>query len=225
MLQGWLDIGAIGHFIPVVLHLGWTFNLGLLFVNFSFYIFNKQRFRADSTTIPALQQALLVSSKHMKTSTLTTILTILLSVILFFTGIYFYGQYLEWTLPNIDGMKFQVTSVNGQFYGMLTFALTIALIPVSAFVTWKFAPIVITNRKLLNILILLVCVIIGAVVRREWLIFQSNRNLKGLSQGFDNKFQFQIPVENFNVTNYMLLGLLIGTAISYFLLKQTIATK
>jgi hypothetical protein len=161
----------------------------------------------------------------MKTSTLTTILTILLSVILFFTGIYFYGQFLEWTLPNIDGMKFQVTSINGQFYGMLTFALTIALIPVSAFVTWKFAPIVITNRKLLNILILLACVIIGAVVRREWLIFQSNRNLRGLSQGFDNKFQFHIPVENFNVTNYMLLGLLIGTAISYFLLKQTITTK
>ena len=103
--------------------------------------------------------------------------------------------------------------------------LTIALIQVSAFVTWKFAPIVITNRKLLNILILLACVIIGAVVRREWLIFQSNRNLKELSQGFDNKFQFHIPVENFNVTNYMILGLLIGTAISYFLLKQTIATK
>jgi hypothetical protein len=35
-----------GHFIAVVLHLGWTFNLELLFVNFSFYIFNQQRFRA-----------------------------------------------------------------------------------------------------------------------------------------------------------------------------------
>ena len=223
LLQGWLDIGEM--IIAIVLRLGWTNIVELLFVNLYFYIFIQQRFRADTTTIPALQQAPLVSSKLMKTSTLTTILTILLSVILFFTGIYFYGQFLEWTLPNIDGMKFQVTSVNGQFYGMLTFALTIALIQVSAFVTWKFAPIVITNRKLLNILILLACVIIGAVVRREWLIFQSNRNLKELSQGFDNKFQFHIPVENFNVTNYMILGLLIGTAISYFLLKQTIATK
>jgi hypothetical protein len=46
LLQGWLDIGAIGHFIAVVLHLGWTFNLGLLFVNLYFYIFNQQRFRA-----------------------------------------------------------------------------------------------------------------------------------------------------------------------------------
>jgi hypothetical protein len=35
-----------GHFIAVVLHLGWTFNLGLLFVNLYFYIFNQQRFRA-----------------------------------------------------------------------------------------------------------------------------------------------------------------------------------
>ena len=55
LLQGWLDIGAIGHFIAVVLHLGWTFSLGLLFVNLYFYIFNQQRFRADTATIPALQ--------------------------------------------------------------------------------------------------------------------------------------------------------------------------
>jgi hypothetical protein len=44
-----------GHFIAVVLHLGWTFVVGLLFVNLYFYIFNQQRFRADTATIPALQ--------------------------------------------------------------------------------------------------------------------------------------------------------------------------
>ena len=36
-----------GHFIAVVLHLGWTYIAGLLFVNLYFYIFNQQRFRAD----------------------------------------------------------------------------------------------------------------------------------------------------------------------------------
>jgi protocatechuate 3,4-dioxygenase beta subunit len=36
-----------GHFIAVVLHLGWTNIVGLLFVNLYFYIFNQQRFRAD----------------------------------------------------------------------------------------------------------------------------------------------------------------------------------
>jgi hypothetical protein len=36
-----------GHFIAVVLHLGWTYNVELLFVNFYFNIFNQQRFRAD----------------------------------------------------------------------------------------------------------------------------------------------------------------------------------
>jgi hypothetical protein len=44
-----------GHFIAVVLHLGWTNIVGLLFVNLYFYIFNQQRFRADTATIPALQ--------------------------------------------------------------------------------------------------------------------------------------------------------------------------
>jgi hypothetical protein len=55
LLQGWLDIGAIGHFIAVVLHLGWTYFVGLLLVNLYFYIFNQQRFRADTAAIPALQ--------------------------------------------------------------------------------------------------------------------------------------------------------------------------
>jgi hypothetical protein len=47
LLQGWLDISANGHFIAVVLHLGWTDIAGLLFVNLYFYIFNQQGFRAD----------------------------------------------------------------------------------------------------------------------------------------------------------------------------------
>jgi hypothetical protein len=38
-----------------VLHLGWTNIAGLLFVNLYFYIFNQQRFRADTAAIPALQ--------------------------------------------------------------------------------------------------------------------------------------------------------------------------
>ncbi|MBK9486970.1 MAG: hypothetical protein IPO01_17850 [Chitinophagaceae bacterium] len=58
LLQCWLDVGSMVIFIAAVLHLVWTFNLELLFLNFRFYIFNQQRFRADSTTIPALQQAL-----------------------------------------------------------------------------------------------------------------------------------------------------------------------
>jgi len=36
-----------GHFIAVVLHLGRTFIVGLLFVMLYFYIFIQQRFRAD----------------------------------------------------------------------------------------------------------------------------------------------------------------------------------
>jgi nicotinamide riboside transporter PnuC len=46
LLQGWLDIGAMVIFIAVVHHLGWTYIVGLLFVNLYFYIFNQQRFRA-----------------------------------------------------------------------------------------------------------------------------------------------------------------------------------
>ena len=49
-----------GHFIAVVLHLGWTYIVGLLFVNLYLYIFNQQRFRADDFQIPPHRQALTV---------------------------------------------------------------------------------------------------------------------------------------------------------------------
>jgi hypothetical protein len=48
LLQGWLH-WSNGHFIAVVLHPGWTYLIGLLFVNLYFYIFNQQRFRAGRT--------------------------------------------------------------------------------------------------------------------------------------------------------------------------------
>jgi hypothetical protein len=50
-----------GHFIAVVLHLGWTNIVGLLFVNLYFYIFNQQRLWADELLIPHLHKALIVS--------------------------------------------------------------------------------------------------------------------------------------------------------------------
>jgi hypothetical protein len=75
LLQGWLDIGAIGHFIAVVLHLGWTNIAGLLFVNLYFYIFNQQRFRADTATIPALQASPVRCMKAKKNRIISKILS------------------------------------------------------------------------------------------------------------------------------------------------------
>jgi hypothetical protein len=49
------------------LHPGWTNIAGLLFVNLYFYIFNQQRFRADTAAIPALQQALPVMCNTLET--------------------------------------------------------------------------------------------------------------------------------------------------------------
>jgi hypothetical protein len=47
LLQGWLNIEAMGIFIAVVLHLGQTNIVGILFVNLYFYIFIQHRFRVD----------------------------------------------------------------------------------------------------------------------------------------------------------------------------------
>lgn len=161
----------------------------------------------------------------MKSPTILRILTILVSVVLFFTGIYFYERFFEWTLPNVDGLRFQQTTLGGNFKDMLAFSFSFAFIPISAFLTWKFAPIIGTKGKLVNVLILLGSVLLGALLRKKWLSVQSDIYLKEIREGFGDKFNYLTPIENFNVTNYMLLGLVIGTAISYFALRQNTAKK
>jgi hypothetical protein len=47
LLQGWLDVGAMGILSLLCFCFGWTNIAGLLFVNLYFYIFNQQRFQAD----------------------------------------------------------------------------------------------------------------------------------------------------------------------------------
>jgi nicotinamide riboside transporter PnuC len=54
-----------GHFIAVVLHLGWTYIVGLLFVNLYFYIFNQQRLWADGILMPHLHKALPVGCNYL----------------------------------------------------------------------------------------------------------------------------------------------------------------
>lgn len=60
-----------GHFIDVVLHLGRTFNLGLLFVNLYFYIFIQQRFRAKQSMNSYLRKYSCDASKFNKNSFMT----------------------------------------------------------------------------------------------------------------------------------------------------------
>jgi hypothetical protein len=55
LLQGWLDIGAMIILSLLCFCSGRRFSIWLLLVNFYFYIFNQQQFRADTATIPALQ--------------------------------------------------------------------------------------------------------------------------------------------------------------------------
>jgi nicotinamide riboside transporter PnuC len=49
-----------GHFIAVGLHQGWTYIVGLLFVNLYFYFFIGLQFRAGQSTMPCLYKALFV---------------------------------------------------------------------------------------------------------------------------------------------------------------------
>jgi hypothetical protein len=60
LLQGCLNIGAIGHFIAVLRHLCWKNIAELLFVNLYFYIFNQQRFLAG----PAMNSGPAASPAH-----------------------------------------------------------------------------------------------------------------------------------------------------------------
>ncbi len=156
----------------------------------------------------------------MKNTTLTIVLTGILSLVLFFFGEYYNGPFIEWTIPTVQGVNYTVNSLDGQSDKIVSLGLILSLIPICTVLIWKVAPIRSPKGRLLNLLILLASVFLLGLFRYKWLIVKTNIFA---AANFGNKAQINLPLENFNVTNFLFLGLMGGIAISYFASKQSIA--
>ena len=154
---------------------------------------------------------------------LSLIIGIILAIVFMVIGFITYKDFFTWSLPKIPGVVYVTTALTEQFTKAFLFSLTLAGIPLSVVLIWKLAPVLSASRKFLSILIIIIWVVCGMFLR-EFMIQSKAKQLGTLQDEMSSdpteKIQITIPLKEVNIEVYMFGGLVIGSAISYFALRQ-----
>ncbi len=137
-----------------------------------------------------------------------------LFIALFMTGLYTYGNFMNWFMPRIEGFTYTMNSLSGQFNSSILYAMTLALIPVAAVFTWHYASLSSPVKRVMSILIMLISAFVAAYARQQWLIATFT------SYKLPEPIQQEIPFERLQITAYLFIGFLTGVLISCLLLKK-----
>jgi hypothetical protein len=154
----------------------------------------------------------------MKSAKITIIITIILSIILFFIGLYTYDSFITLTLPSIENVQYIATDIADAFKQPLYFGLTLALFPIVITFLWRVTPILTINKKLLTICILLVFMILFIIVRREMIKSQTS-HLLPVTLNVE-KLKVAYPLSSINFELFAISGLITGSFVSFFSLRQ-----
>lgn len=151
----------------------------------------------------------------MKLSKRTIFLTIIVSIIIVFLGVYFFSYYYDFLLPGVEGTDYQVIDFNGPFMNSLFFSMLVALIPIASVLTWKAARMTELNKRIWTVVIITICVTLGIIVRYQ--VIKSY--LLGLKKNDSDIVEIIYPVNQLNYEYYMIGGVCVGCLISYFLFR------
>ena len=163
----------------------------------------------------------------MKLSKQAVIIAIILSVALFFIGLYTWGNFFDLILPIVGNVKYLSTSMTGQFRYSMLFGLTLALIPIATILIWRFAPVFKKQRRVLTVCIIILALTVAVFARRE-IIKSKATNLQPTtildysdpSNPQPKTIESGIPIETLNFELFALAGLIVGSLIAFFSLRQ-----
>lgn len=156
----------------------------------------------------------------MNNSKRTAIITIILAIVFFITGFYNYAAFIEWMLPKTEGVSYSTASFSGQFTETLEFSLLLALIPVVISLIWKSLHNISVKQKIISACIIIVFVAAAALLRRQLLINEISY-FPNASAFPGKNLSFSVPIENLHINLFLLIGLLAGSMLAYFIFKKT----
>jgi hypothetical protein len=163
----------------------------------------------------------------MKLSAKTIIITIILSVILLIVGFYSWNYLFMVTLPFVGDVKYQADSLTAPFRQSVVFALTLALIPISAMLIWRYAPIFTTPKKILTVVIIVIAMTLSVVARREMIKYQARHlqpttvlDYSDATNPQPKTIESIIPISTVNFELFAFAGLVTGCIISFFSLRR-----
>lgn len=155
----------------------------------------------------------------MKNSKTKILLAFFISLILFLSVYYTFGDLFEFMLPKVDNGYYSSTNFFEQFRIVLLSSLTFGLIPFFALLTWRITPIVSKKEKIISILIVLTSMALAILVRQQMIRSYFSSMARGLNSASE-KVTINYPLSKINFEYYLFTGLCIGCIISYVVFKQ-----
>jgi len=140
------------------------------------------------------------------------ILVIVLSVILFFVGLYSYGAVIVWLLPK-GHVKYQSYDVSSLPW-LLVYCLVFALFPFTVWMLWKTRKINSISKRLFSIGLILGTIAVFTFIRRFWIAVEIKR--------FSNEEPVMIALNQVKFEIYMLFGFITGSVLSFLLFRRKI---
>jgi hypothetical protein len=167
------------------------------------------------------------SSKLMRLSKTTIIVTTILFIVLFLVGMRSYSSFFNLTLPKIDGVVYQANSVAGSFAMPLIYSLTLAAIPVATILLWKKANIHSATKRVLVPLVLFICIAIATLLR-QYMLRTEIKKVADVTQSINDhtneNIKTAISLDKLDIEKYMLVGLIAGIVVVYFTMRPKTPT-
>ena len=152
------------------------------------------------------------------------ILLLVISIILFFIGFYFYQNVQSFLLSFIPELVINYRKLLTQILQSISFGFSLSIIPVFSFILWNKFKIEKNREKFYIILSFLAASIIALTLRTKYLIFINNSPLKSVilsktENGIEQRKPFY-EGENLNFNFYIFIAEIITFLILYFVLNK-----
>ena len=143
----------------------------------------------------------------------TYLLLFIISLILFIIGIYTYGLFFHFTLPNDGNLKILDTSLNDHFKNHVFFSIFLGLLPTSLYLTWKLGRIDNNAKRILTTFIVLISIGIALSIRL-YMVHLATRFI--ISDNILNT----TTIENLKYIQFMFGGLFFGIIFSWIFFRK-----
>jgi len=152
----------------------------------------------------------------------TPIKAIVLFILFFGAGWASYTDLLLFTVPQVKDVSWLKCCLSEYFMNKILYSVVIGLLPVSFIILWKRAPVISTGRRLLSIFIVLLCISLLTFYRYKRIraIAEEKIAYERTIPHYGRKATVQMGGADINAENYIFLGILTGSLVSYILLRR-----
>jgi hypothetical protein len=145
--------------------------------------------------------------------------TLIISIAFFLLGQMVFLRFFDSLEPQFDLITLQAIELRNGIPSSFLFSLTLFLIPILTFATWRLAPIISRNKKIASGLIILIFITLGIWMRHQEVKAFYTYLLKNHLILIGNKPVIQ-SVDPVRFVYHMFAGLCVGCIVSFLLLRQ-----